>query len=460
MTSARVHASYWASVAKRSTAQARGWVEHLAEALGAPRLRGQRGHRERPTTRIDIPLVLFIWVTLLVRVLTDDLSAPESRHSSSLNFSGGLAVLLILVAVCLLLRRRQGVLPSALAALWLFLWTSIAVSTHGSSPETLREGVREGSVLALVVIVYSVRGAMTICTATRIVQAIGFFPALLALEQLATHTGMNVAGELRANGTFAHPNSAAMFFAIAAVTSLWRYFDVGQRRSDVVLMILFTAALIATFSIDGLITLVTMLMMLGTLRPGSLRVKSGPYVIAAIIVLVFLATPLGTQRIAKESATNVATAERGEANSSLAWRINRWKTLLPGWERSPLFGQGLGTTTTAERVPGNQFTGALPHNEYVRYLVETGIVGVITLLVALTALICSLIRKRRAPRTVDTDVLNASALAITVVFGCLVNSLADNTLLNSPTCYTAVLIVVAVLTLSSIEVRRTDAPYE
>jgi O-antigen ligase len=408
--------------------------------------------------RLDSSLVLFLGATLLVRVLTDDLSAPDSRHTGSLNLSAGIAVLFILVAVGLLLSRRHGVLPTALATLWLCVWTVVAVNTRGASTETLREGVREVSVVALAVIVYNARGAVTVPTATRLVQFVGFAPALLALYQLATHTGMDVGGNLRANGTFAQPNSAAMFFAIAAAASLWRYLDNGRHRSDALLVTLFAAALIATFSIDGLIALVAMLMALGVLRPGSLRSKLGPCVIAGLVVLAFFATPLGAQRVASESSTSLAAAERGEANTSLDWRLHKWKTLLPKWDKSPLFGQGLGTTTTEEVIPGNRFAGKPPHNEYIRYLVETGLVGFILLLGALTILIRSLIRRRRIPGTLATGTLNAATLALVIVIGCLVNSLADNTLLNSPTGYAAALILAAVLALPGTELRRAPIP--
>ena len=64
-------------------------------------------------------LVLFLGAALLVRVLSDDLSSPDSRYSGSLNLSGGIAVLFVLVAVGLLSRRRHGVLPVVVAVLWL-----------------------------------------------------------------------------------------------------------------------------------------------------------------------------------------------------------------------------------------------------------------------------------------------------------------------------------------------------
>ncbi len=393
-------------------------------------------------------LVPFLGATLIVRVLFDDRSSPDSHHSGSLNLSGGIAVLFIVAATVLLLCRRQGLWAAILTSLWLCVWTAIAVSTRGASTETLREGVREESVVALAVIVYNAYGAVTVAVATRLVQCMGFIPAVLALYQLVTNTGVDIHGEIRSNGTFAHPDSAAMFFAIATVTSMWRYLDNGRHRSDALLVAVFAAALISTLSIDGLATLVAMLVVLGVLCGGSFRIKVAPYLVAVLAILAFFATPLGAQRVVNESSTSLATAERGEANTSLDWRLHKWKTLLPEWRESPFLGQGLGTTITTEAIPGNRFAGKPPHNEYVRYLVETGIIGLIILLGAVTVLIRSLARRRRTPGTLDTVTLNAPTLGIAIVVGCLVNSLADNTLIYSPTDYAAALIVVAVLSMT------------
>ncbi len=394
----------------------------------------------------DPVLVLFIGAMLFVRVLTDDRSATNSRHSGSLNLSAVIASTFIVLAAYLLLRRRRGVLPTVLAVLWLCIWMAIAVNTSGTSTETLREGVREVSVVALAVIVYNARGDMTVPTATRVVQLIGLTPALVAIYQLATGTGLDVDGTIRANGTLAHPDGAAMFFAIAVTASLWRYLDYGRRRSDALLTTLFVAALIATFSIDGLITMVVMLTTFGALRPGSLPAKLGPCAIAVLAVLVFVATPLGAQRVAGETSTSLAAADRGATNSPLDTRLYRWKTLLPEWEASPVLGQGIGTTTTTESTAVNRLNFLLPHNEYLRYLVETGVLGLIILLGALYILIRNLLRRRqKTSGTLEAGTLNAATLALVIVIGCLVDSLADNTLLNSPTCYAAALIIAAVL---------------
>ncbi len=423
-----------------------------AGLLGGMRMSNDLGDTpppDRPPVLVGLglPVAVFLGVALFVRVLTDDRSSPNSRHSGSLNLSGVIAVMFILLAVVLALRERRGVVPAVLVALWLGIWTAVAIGSRGASTETLREGVREASVVALGLIVYSARGAITVPLAARLVQIAGVVPAVIALYQLAAGTGMDVAGHIRPNGTFAHPNSAAMFFAVAAIASLWRYVDVGHHRLDAALTGLFCVALIATYSIDGLVTLVAMLIMLGVFHSGAVRSRRVPFAIAAALVLVFFATPLGSARIASESNTSLASAERGEANSTLAWRLNKWKTLLPDWEASPVYGQGLGSTVTEAPIAGNEYAGDPPHNEYLRYLVETGVIGLATLAFGLALLIRSLLRRRRIIGSAAEGTLNAPLLGLVVLAGCMVNALADNTVLYSTASYAAALIIGAVLCL-------------
>ena len=218
---------------------------------------------------VDIPLIPFLGLTLLVRVLTDaTLSSADTRHTGSFNLSAGIATLFILIAAGLVIQRRRGLPQVTAIALFLCFWTIIAVRTNGASTETIREGVRELSIVALAVIVYNSRQILSVSLVTRLIQVVGVCSALLALYQLATHTGMSVGGEIRSNGTFDHPNGASMYFAIATTVSVWRYLDCGHRRSDALFAAVFSTATISTFSLTGLTGLLAMLLAFGTLRPG------------------------------------------------------------------------------------------------------------------------------------------------------------------------------------------------
>lgn len=395
---------------------------------------------------IELPLVPFLGAVLLVRILTDaSLSSQTIRHTSSLNVSGAIALMFILVAVGLIIRRRQGVRVAALASLFLAVSTVVAVNTHGLSTETIREGVRELSVVAMAVIVYNAGGKLTVSVVTRLIQLVAVIPAVIAVNQVATHTGVRINGEIRAYGTFVHPNSAGMFFAIAATASLWRYLDDGRRRLDLLFAAIFGAGAIATYSLSGLGALLAMLMTFGLLRQGSLRLKLSAFAAAALIVIAFLATPLGAERLANESSTSLnPTHTHGEVNNtSLGWRLYKWELLLPEWEHSPVYGQGLGATVTTEGNSENVTAGKVPHNEYVRYLVETGLLGLGILLWSIKLLLRAL-ALRRVPGTAS-----AAILATAVFVGCLVNALADNTFLYTTTGYAAALIIAAALALPS-----------
>jgi O-antigen ligase len=404
---------------------------------------------------IDIPLVPFLGLALLVRVLTDaSLSSPGIRHTGALNLSAAIALLFILVAIGLVLRQRRGLLPAALALLWLGFWTAITVKAQGASTETIREGVRETSIVAVALIVYNSRRAISIATAVRIVQFAGVLAAIVALQQLATHSGLLIEGEIRSNGTFVHPDGAAMFFAIGTVASLWRYLDAGRRRLDALLAAIFAAATISTFSLTGLAALVLMLMTLGALRPGSFKVKFSAFAIPIVILAAFLATPLGSERIAEQSSTELTTAHKnGAENTSLAWRFYKWGLLLEEWEQAPFLGKGLGTTVALEGTIKNEKIEKVPHNEYLRYLLETGVIGLALLLAALVVLI-----RRLAIRRTAAGPAGAAALGIAIIAGCLLDAAADNTILYTTTGYAVAIIVAAVLALRPAPASRSLIP--
>jgi O-antigen ligase len=301
--------------------------------------------------------------------------------------------------------------------------------------------------VAVAVIAYNSSGALNISIVTRLIQIVGIIPALLAIYQLGTHTGVLINGEIRANATFSHPNSAALFFALAVMASLWHYLDDGRRRVDAILGAIYAIAAIATFSLGGLASLLAMLLTFGILQRGLFGVKLGAWAAAALVVIVFLATPLGAERIASESSTAIGSYSyqvNSASHSSLAWRFFKWQALIPEWEKSPVLGGGLGTTVTAEGTSENKTAGILPHSEYVRYLVETGVLGLITLFWGVIILIRQLARRRSA-----VNVHDPGKLGIAITVGFLVDALAANTLLYTLAAYAAALILAAVLSSST-----------
>jgi O-antigen ligase len=380
----------------------------------------------------DLPVIGITIGMLAIRALTDPPASDAVRETGTINSSAIIAALLTVVALGVLLRHRRGAGFAFVAAAWLMIWTLVAVRTFGLSSVAVREGVRELSIVAVGVIMYATPGVKGLSTGSRAVQIIAFTPALVALQQLATHTGMDIDGQIRANATFSHPNSAAFFFAIACVGSMWRYLDLGRRWADAALTLLFAGATIATFSIGGLAAMTAMLVVFGVLRRGTIGGRLVVLAAAVLLVLAFAATPLGAQRLQSQQATQIGVSYTADTSSnSLEWRLYNWGTLLPLWRQSPFLGHGLGTTLTGETL-----TGRIPHNEYLRYLVETGLIGVAVLGFGMIMLLRRLGGVRR-----NIDTRSDGALALAVVAGFAVDSLASNTLLYTPAAYIGVVLI-------------------
>jgi O-antigen ligase len=93
-------------------------------------------------------------------------------------------------------------------------------------------------------------------------------------------------------------------------------------------------------------------------------------------------------------------------HNSFNWRLSHWNLLLKAWQQFPIFGYGL---ATAQPI-GNGF---LAHNDYVRALVEGGIVGLAAFLAFIVAQFVRLVLLiRSAPRGSRQGSLCLTLLAI------------------------------------------------
>ena len=102
----------------------------------------------------------------------------------------------------------------------------------------------------------------------------------------------------------------------------------------------------------------------------------GGILLFTVIIGLFASTDFGRERLASVLETPLFNPDMDISRSillsnsdgnSFNWRLAHWDTLLKAWKQSPIFGYGLGTTSI---IGGNE-----AHNDYVRWLVEGGVVG-------------------------------------------------------------------------------------
>jgi O-antigen ligase len=236
---------------------------------------------------------------------------------------------------------------------------------------------------------------------------------------------------------FSHPNVAGAFLALAGVLALYLAIAwPGWPRTA--LAVLFPVGMAISLSADSAIAYTTgVIVVLAATSARSMLIRS----LVAITLLVVAGAILPFLDLSSKlqhAFSNLSLTTRvPNSQNSLQWRFNNWHLLIDIWKQRPWFGWGLGSTDSFIQPLNNP-----PHSEYVRSLVETGIIGAILM----TVLIVSMIRYFFARGR-----FTAAARAIVVATLC--DALAANTL-----SYTPMMFYFAAIVGASIAFAKQPAP--
>ncbi|MBN2330097.1 MAG: O-antigen ligase family protein [Candidatus Omnitrophica bacterium] len=326
----------------------------------------------------------------------------------SLNPAGVASLLMLALGFAWLLLSAPGERAAALRhpavllfGAWLILlipWAVVPVYLHGASRlASLREWVRLFSLLPLFVILLnlSARG-----NANRILAALFLsliVPALTALYQIAFHEGMLVQKAHRIQSTFPHPNPFSFYLVMMIGLAYWKCRWSERRTGWILLLLLSLGLLISTFSFTGAGMLGVLILMIAIGESRRLRLT----ILSSLILfaLVFVATPTGRQRIRTITQwDNLDEIERtGRETSSMVWRLLNWRFLIRTWKKSPWAGYGLDSSPIVNPNRAYQGTGPgqEPHNDYIRFLIDAGVIGLFFYLIWLAGIGLLLMRAYR-----------------------------------------------------------------
>jgi O-antigen ligase len=168
--------------------------------------------------------------------------------------------------------------------------------------------------------------------------------------------------------------------------------------------------------------------------------RRGARVLAKVAVAVAIAVTgavvLGSGLIARTEQASDYVAGRGLSHELGSGRFQAWSVAFEQAEANIIFGRGLGAGPIVGHTPGSPQGFTAQHNEYLRMLLEGGIVGALVVLVSIAWTLAGNIR--RAPPLVRADLwVGAAALAVF--------SLTENTL-TTPAISLAFLLIFAIAT--------------
>lgn len=196
-------------------------------------------------------------------------------------------------------------------------------------------------------------------------------PCLLAISQYFQGRGQTVYGEFfyRLYGSFFHPNSLAFFLVFICVIIFtllsiqkqsWQKTILGAWMAVLILIIL------ATYTRGAWLGFLWAFLVLATVNFRRALILG-----LGIILTFYLVVPIIQERI-----NDIVLLD---PFSSLMWRLNLWREMVPFLTAKPLLGNGLGSfqALSGQIQPLSTLPAPEAHNDYLKILVELGIIGLV-----------------------------------------------------------------------------------
>ncbi len=238
-------------------------------------------------------------------------------------------------------------------------------------------------------------------------------------------------GHVRIQGLGIHQNPFSMYLLAMAVLALARYMFRGQLRYLLLALGLGGWIVLTMSRISLAATVVAFLAM--AIYASVLRRSAKPVLAAGLLALA-VAVPLTPLVLDRTLGFVPAAGELlGMAGDpvgligAMRWhgREHIWPILLGAFLSSPFAGLGLGASGAVLRSSFPTSIADVPHNEYLRVLVETGVVGLTLLIVGVTVWWIRAARTGNGLRGVGREFAVA---AVAIVPAAAILSFTDNTI--------------------------------
>jgi O-antigen ligase len=233
--------------------------------------------------------------------------------------------------------------------------------------------------------------------------------------------GLPIAGE---TSWFVGSRSVAL---IALLPLSWHLAHRSEVRGAGVRAALWLAATVLSLSRTAIaVAFVFVLLAILTRRRHYAGLLSGRFAKIAAIFCVIAALVTFVRPLRDRLFTGDLGWQVGSIGINVSGRANMWATVTESAERSPLIGQGLGTSQLAI---ADAFELAHPHNDYLRLWHDLGVVGLLLFVVSLVRWLGRLFIDWRAATRHRHPLAPLKLAAALALFGLLLAAITDNAII-------------------------------
>jgi O-antigen ligase len=187
------------------------------------------------------------------------------------------------------------------------------------------------------------------------------------------------------SGTLGFPNGLGIFLTMFIALVWWKLSISSKRLPWLLLLGLVSFVFVRTGYFTGVIAVFLLILFINSAKITPIRVI-GVALFCCAFLWMFGSTEFGQQRLTEIYDTpllnpNIDVSRSiilsyGDGNS-FNWRIAHWTYLINAWNQFPILGYGLDTSRFLGIRNLETGGGYEAHNDYIRFLVEQGIVGLI-----------------------------------------------------------------------------------
>lgn len=381
-------------------------------------------------------------VTLMLVLGPADLSIVTGGFKGMFVNLGGLdmnGIRLIAMTVALsmavLVERsaaRQALRPSAIFYVALIVYAAASLAFSPSVVDGSRLLLKLNYPLLVFLVVAGLASTRTQLDRLMDAVLIGTVVICLVVNPLYVAFGdfeREVGGWVRLQGVGAHQNPFAFYLLAAGLMSFVRFTTRRQTRYLVLCGICGFWMVLTIARIAFLATLVSLLAVgiASAVIARQTRVLIGALVIAAVLAIPF-APPVLERTLGFVPSPGELVAllsDPGTLVRSMNWEGRHifWAVIYQAFWTSPVFGLGIGASSAILAVQFPIYQNAVVHNDYLRLLSDTGLIGVSLFTLALGAWLLTALR---GAQSVDRTVREYALPAIGCIAALSIIGITDN----------------------------------
>jgi len=355
-------------------------------------------------------LVILVPSLLVLRTLIDG----NSRVFFGLKLTEMFGLLLFIFSLAFILKFSIKGYPAFLLIPSVLLLSSIQ-GFYNWGEESLQEASRTLGILGLVLLTWRDVPGDNIDRFFKALKLISVANGILIICQFSfLGGGVFVSNVNKFSGFMTSANTAALLFGCYLISEANKLHSRSRFPRFLAIQISFFG-LFLTYSFGGFIFLIVGIYLTILVSKQNRFQNFLKFFLVLIIgVLIAFANSSGL-RGKYFSVLAPIFSNTADSRSSVQWRFDAWKSFIPFFTESPIFGQGYGSTQNL-----NMAGRFLPHNELIRLLVEVGLLGTAILIIMYFVLI---FRLRKIWRATGSPV-SRYAMVLTITWA--VSALSEN----------------------------------